>query len=597
MLTHDMSWAVSLRPEHYDVAIIGGGPGGSTTASLLMKYQPGLKVLVLERERFPREHIGESQLPYIGAILQEMGCWDAVEAANFPIKIGGTFRWGSNPELWDFEFLPLRDFHDEPRPAQFVGQRQRTAFQVDRAIYDDILLKHAGNLGAEVRQETAVTEIGRDGDRITGLTLANGDTITATYYVDASGHAGILRRAMGVDTNCPTHLRNIAIWDYWDNAEWAVHIGVGGTRIQVMSVGFGWIWFIPLGPTRTSVGLVCPASYFKACGKSPEELYVHALASEERIARLTANGTREHKIRTTKDWSFLSERAFGENWFLVGEACGFADPILSAGMTLTHSGGRELAYTLLALLQGEHDPAWLKQHYNDNQLQRVWQHIRFADYWYAANGQFTDLKEHCQEIAREAGLNLQPHEAWAWLARGGFALDLLGQAGIGGYDLALLKQLIHTFSQQEVRWAASAHNVFVLNLDGATEIRLPAYSDGRIVPVVAYARGERKLAVHNLYQLWLELLKRASTIEQLLPMLVNYLQSRLPADQVNVASSYCFQVLEVLVSEGWVKASLDPTRPRLNLQSPAQGDLIHPHWTQEQIDQRTTVSPPGSKTF
>src|SRR5688572_29327694 len=123
-----------------DVAIIGGGPGGSTTGSLLKKYRPTLKVCIFEKEKFPREHIGESQLPPIGDVLAEMGCWDKVEAANFPIKIGATFRWGRTPELWDFEFLPLKDFKPEARPAKYEGQRRQTAWQVERAIYDDILL-------------------------------------------------------------------------------------------------------------------------------------------------------------------------------------------------------------------------------------------------------------------------------------------------------------------------------------------------------------------------------------------------------------------------------------------------------------------------
>ena len=81
----------------YDVAIIGGGPAGSTLGTLLRKYDGDLSVLILERERFPREHVGESQLPPISAILDEMGCWDKIEAANFPVKIGATYRWAAPP--------------------------------------------------------------------------------------------------------------------------------------------------------------------------------------------------------------------------------------------------------------------------------------------------------------------------------------------------------------------------------------------------------------------------------------------------------------------------------------------------------------------
>src|SRR5579862_6008818 len=124
----------------FDVAIIGGGPAGATVGTLMKKYGPDLKVAILERERFPRDHIGESLLPPVSFILDEMGCWDKVESAEFPIKIGATYRWGRQPELWDFEFFPANRFKDEPRPAKFEGQRLSTAFQVDRAIYDKILL-------------------------------------------------------------------------------------------------------------------------------------------------------------------------------------------------------------------------------------------------------------------------------------------------------------------------------------------------------------------------------------------------------------------------------------------------------------------------
>ena len=103
----------------YDVAIIGGGPGGATTGTLLKKYNAGLRVLILEREQFPRDHVGESQLPPISPILDEMGCWDKVEAANFPIKVGGTFRWGQSANTWDIQFIPRSRVPERaaPRPV------------------------------------------------------------------------------------------------------------------------------------------------------------------------------------------------------------------------------------------------------------------------------------------------------------------------------------------------------------------------------------------------------------------------------------------------------------------------------------------------
>ncbi|MGP1309845.1 MAG: NAD(P)/FAD-dependent oxidoreductase, partial [Phycisphaerales bacterium] len=202
----------------FDVVIIGGGPAGSTTGCLLRKHNPDLRVLILEREKFPRDHVGESQLPPISGVLREMGCWDKVEAANFPVKIGATYTWGQTTKPWDFEFLPLEQVdEDSPRPHKYEGWRVQTAFQVDRAVYDKILLDHARELGCEVREETRVTGIESDGDSIAHISLASGETVQARYYVDASGNVGILRKAMGVKIDAPTLLQNVAFWDYWEN--------------------------------------------------------------------------------------------------------------------------------------------------------------------------------------------------------------------------------------------------------------------------------------------------------------------------------------------------------------------------------------------
>lgn len=561
----------------YDVAIIGGGPAGSTTASFLLQYQPGLKVLIIEREQFPREHVGESQLPQIGAVLQEMGIWDEVERAGFPVKIGATFRWGQQQELWDFNLVPPESFEGQSRPGKFEGVRRDTAFQVDRAKYDDMLLRHAQKRGCQVLESTAVREVLHQDDVVQGLKLSNGETITARSYVDASGHVGILRRAMGVEIDCPTPLKNIAIWDYWTNTAWAETIGSGGTRVQVISVGFGWLWFIPITPTKTSLGLVCPASFYKQSGKAPELLYTEALAASDRITGLLEGASRENKLRTTNDWSFVSERVYGKNWYLVGECAGFADPILSAGLTLTHVGARELAYTLIALDANSHDRDWMLSHYQQNQQKRVRQHMRFAEFWYAANGQFTDLQAHCQEIARESGLPLKAKQAWAWLAQGGFTNDVLGQAGIGGLDLTGVNQVTQRFFDEDLTWHANDRNVFKLQLTGATKTTLPDYRNGKIIAVPCYERDGKRLAITGMTQLLIFAVERACDIESILKIMRQVLQGKMPAHYHEIAIQQALQNLEVLVSEGWITAGFDERFSKLSISSPREGAMIQGH--------------------
>jgi len=541
-----------------DVAIIGGGPAGSTAGALLRKYAPNLSVTIFERERFPRDHVGESQLPLIGRVLDEMGVWNAVEAANFPIKVGATYRWGTTDDLWDFDFIDGQTLTDRDRPARYEGVRRDTAFQVDRAKYDKILLDHAKRLGCKVREETAIREILHTNDRVETLRLDNGEEIKPRYVIDASGGAGILRRAMGVEISSPTNLRNIAIWRYWDNAEWAVKIGVGGTRVFVMSLGYGWIWFIPLGPTRTSVGLIVPAEYYKSSGERPEALYDKAMGEDPMIAGLLKNATPEEGLFTTKDWSFVADRTVGENWFLAGESAGFADPILAAGMTLAHQGAREAAYTIVALEQGHEDAAWLRQSFDEVQRRRLGQHIRFADYWYSANAQFTDLKEFTREIARDAGLELDADAAWQWLGTGGFATEYLGGTALGSFDVNALKLLTKRFGDRMAAWKIADKNRFTLHLEGAEKVDVPLYHEGAIQRVKCHVRGNRRLPVFGVYQAVIRALKWGADAESIQKNLEAIRFSSFNWISPGQWRFMGLQTLEAMVTEGWVKADFEP---------------------------------------
>ena len=557
------------------VISIGGGPAGSTLGTLIKRYRPKIDVLILEREKFPRDHIGESQLPVICTVLDEMGCWDKIERAGFPVKIGATYRWGITDDLWDFEFLPYGHFEEEPRPAKFVGQRTKTAFQVDRSIYDEILLDHAKELGCEVREETKVVEILREGDRVTGLKLDDGTIETADFYVDCSGHAGILRRAMGVEVDVPTKLMNLAFYDYFQNADWPVHLGIGGTRIQIMSVGYGWIWFIPIGETRTSCGLVVPVEYFKQSGMTPEQMFEKAIAEEPRIAAFLKPSTREHKFTTTKDWSFLSERLTGENWALCGEAAGFADPILSAGLSLAHTGAKQLAYILIDMDRGTHDAPWLKQFYDDTQRTRIRQHIRFADFWYTKNKHFTELKENVSKIAEDVGLLLDANEAFQWIGTGGFANDNFLIPQVGEYNISALKWISQMFTGKPVDWAIGKNNIFRLNLDGAKSERIPLMNDGRISEESCYSRAGKLLPQFGLYELMVRILKNETRADRIVEALTGALEYH-PGDR-DLVFNLSLQILESMIQDGWVDASFKEGVPLLPYETPEDIETFHSH--------------------
>lgn len=557
------------RNNQADVVIVGGGPGGSTAAAMLLKYRPGLRVVVLEKERFPRDHVGESQLPGISQILDEMGVWEKVEAAGFPIKIGASYTWGRDADQWDFDFYPVENWRDEPRPAKFEGQRRYTAFQVDRAIYDEILLDHAASLGADVREGALVRDVEVEGDRVVSVTLDTGERIEGRWFIDASGAAGIVRRALDVPVDVTQELKNIAIWDYWQNAEWADKVGVGATRVQVRSLPFGWIWFIPLGPTRTSIGLICPADHFKKLDKTPEALYLEALGMQSQIAGLIAHAQREMKLQATKDWSQLAERLVGENWFLVGESAGFADPILAAGMSLTHSSARDAAYTILELDRAELDAKWLRERYDQRHRTNIGQHIRFGQYWYSANGCFTDLQDHCRRIASEAGLQLDPKKAWAWLAQGGFISESLGLPSFGSFDIASAKQVLGRFDAQGDRKLVSrvsGSNVFKLHTRGATKGIVGHLSEGRIRRVEAWTRGESMLPLIGVYGAVVQVLEQTSDAREMISAFASIARSSgVSPDRLNQQVSIYLQALDVMIEQYWVTASVDKKKPLLRI--------------------------------
>lgn len=533
-----------------DVAIIGGGPGGSTCAILLKKYAPKLTVAIFERETFPRDHVGESQLPLISEILVEMGVWDKIEAANFPVKIGATYRWGKSDDLWDFHFLPGGKFVDEPRPAKYVGQRTRTAFQVDRAVYDKILLDYARERGVKVFENRGIGRVNADGKKVTSLITTDGEEVEARFFVDATGHVGLLRRSLGVQVEEPSSLKNVAFWDYWQNAEWAVKLGVGGTRVQVMSLGYGWIWFIPLGPDRTSIGFVCPAGYYLKSGLKPEELYRKALSEEKRIASLIANAECEGKFATTKDWSFVAETLGEENWMLVGESAGFADPILAAGLTLTHAGAREAAYSIIEILKGG-DRKWLLQQYTGRNQRRIRQHIRFADYWYTANAHFSDLKEFTSQIAADAGLNLDANSAFQWLGTGGFVDEDLFVGGLGTFSFNALHEINRWFLDDRVQTAYGGFNSFVLNLKGSKRIELPHYAEGKVQRVRGYEREGKVLPLSGMVEHLFKALKQENAITNVLRVLAASVRSS-GLDFNRQVIDQAMETLEALIRDGWV---------------------------------------------
>ncbi|WP_037889327.1 NAD(P)/FAD-dependent oxidoreductase [Streptomyces sp. NRRL S-87] len=328
--------------ERTQILIAGGGPGGATAATLLA--QQGLEVTVLERDHFPRYHIGESLLPSLLPVLDSMGAREAVERHGFVRKTGAFYGWGG--EEWSLGF-------DEPqRPAPY-------SFQVVRGEFDHLLLDHARSQGAVVREETSVRRVELPAGRATEATwTTQGGREGSTafrYFVDASGRAGVLgARQLGA-RRFHDAFRNVAAWGYWRGAAPLPAAPQGAIGVFSLPED-GWLWAIPLHDGTLSVGLVTSKrSFNRARGQhgSIDAVYHQALEQSPHLTRILAHARLVTPVKVEGDYSYVSRTFCGEGYFLVGDAACFLDPLLSTGVHLAMYSGLLSAAAIGSTLRGE----------------------------------------------------------------------------------------------------------------------------------------------------------------------------------------------------------------------------------------------------
>ena len=361
----------------FDVAVGGGGPAGAAAASVLARNDR--RVLVLERERFPRFHIGESQVPWIHEVLARIGADKAVAAAGFVEK------WGASFTTADGEAGQYADF------SQAFEVPNPQAFQVPRAAFDQILLEHAANCGAVVLQErTAVAAVFDDhGVALTYVDADNGQTqVTVGAIIDASGRAGFLAKRFGERHRDPV-LQNIAVHRQYDGVPRREGRRAGDIQM-VTRPDKGWFWFIPIDATTMSVGVVVPQSVYKTAAQpTPEETLSHFLAETPAATQLVARATPVSPARFDADYSYLHSRHAGDRFVLVGDAGAFLDPIFSTGVLLALQSGIEAAEVVAAGLRDGDLRARRFAGYERRLVRRYHHFRRFAVGFY--NPAFRDL--------------------------------------------------------------------------------------------------------------------------------------------------------------------------------------------------------------
>jgi flavin-dependent dehydrogenase len=335
---------VTSNPTH-DVIIIGGGPAGATTGMLLARA--GVRAVVLEKTTHPRFHIGESLLPRNYELLGELGLLDAVKRIPRVPKFGAEFAIGDGSKEIRFDFLD-----------SFAPNAE--TFNVERAVFDKVLLDECRAAGADVREQTAVKRIVRMSDGDVAVEISTGETLTGKYLVDASGQSTVVARHLGTKKpSSDPHLQKVAYFGHFEGVK--RHPGREEGHPAIVMADEGWFWLIHINERVTSIGMVLDANVAKQLDVPADRMLAWGMARCPFVRERCANATGPDTNEVISNFSYRCRPYAGPGHFLVGDAAAFLDPIFSTGVCLGMMQARELTRHLLALLNGRTTPDQARQ--------------------------------------------------------------------------------------------------------------------------------------------------------------------------------------------------------------------------------------------
>lgn len=348
--------------QHADVIIAGGGPAGAIAALLLARA--GVDVLIVEKAAFPRFQIGESFLPIGLMMLEELGLLDRLRRLPHMVKVGAEFGMGGGLETSVFRFN-----------TSLVGGANET-FNIARADFDAMLLEAALEAGARIAQPAAIRRIEKLADDDVAVVLDDGRCVTARCLLDATGHAALVGRHLGIRKiiDAP-HLRKVAYFAHFENVR-RLQGDVAGVPTVAMC-DEGWFWIIPLNERSTSVGLVLDPAAAKRANQPADRMLQWGIPRCPLIADRMRGATGPATNLVRADFSFRCQPYAGPGYFLLGDAALFLDPVFSTGVCLSMKSAVHAAELLIDMLQHRTEPAAARR--------------RYIQFMHGATGWFTRL--------------------------------------------------------------------------------------------------------------------------------------------------------------------------------------------------------------
>ena len=379
-----------MNCSHFDTIVIGGGPAGASTAAIL--GEKGRRVLVLEKEKFPRYHVGESLLPFTFHPLQRLGLVEKMRQSVFIKKYSVQFVSASGKASQPFYFHTRY-------PAEVAE-----TYQVLRSEFDTMLLDHARSRGATVLEETAVEELLRQGERVIGVRARKSSGEVSDYYapitVDCSGKESFAAVRNGWRLRDP-ELNKVAVWTYYKGAKRDPGIDAGATTVAFIP-DKGWFWYIPQHNDMVSVGVVAEGKYLTRGGvKDLAQIFQRETGQNLWIKKYLEPGQQTGPYYITNEFSYHARYCGTEGLLLAGDAFCFLDPVFSSGLMMALKSGVMAADVIHdGLSAGDLSPARFS-HYGES-LRRGIENMRRLVYaFYNPNFSFRMLTDKYPHLAGE----------------------------------------------------------------------------------------------------------------------------------------------------------------------------------------------------